>query len=99
MYSHSRDGGDLLLHVLVVGHAGLAVGPVLEARLHEGDGLMGKRVATAGMLKSKTHFFQSLFTACIGINVFLSVFIHISAVYGPYVEPNKRVVQYPLRNF
>ena len=34
LYSHSQDGGDLLLHVLVVGHAGLAVGPVLEARLH-----------------------------------------------------------------
>ena len=36
-HSHSRDGGDRL-HVLVVGHAGLAVGPVLEARLHEGKG-------------------------------------------------------------
>ena len=55
---------------------------------------MGKKVATAGMLKSKlTHFFQSLFTACVGINVFFSVFIHISVVYGLYVEPNKRVVQ------
>ena len=62
--------------------------------------LMGKKVAAAGMLKSKlTHFFQSLFRACVGINVFLSVFIHISAVYAPYVEPNKRVVQYPLGNF
>ena len=28
-----QDSGDLL-HVLVVGHAGLAVGPVLEDRLH-----------------------------------------------------------------
>ena len=49
--------------------------------------------------------------AGIGINAFLSVFIysvcrkkmffslHISVVYGPYVEPNKRVVQYPLGNF
>ena len=30
-----QDSGDLL-HVLVVGHAGLAVGPVLENRLHDG---------------------------------------------------------------
>ena len=53
--------------------------------------------------------------AGIGINAFLSVFIYsvrrkkmffslhiflqISVVYGPYVEPNKRVVQYPLGNF
>ena len=44
---------DLLLHVLVVGHAGHAVGPVLEARLHEGDGIMGKKVAAAGTLESE----------------------------------------------
>ena len=53
--------------------------------------------------------------AGIGINAFPSVYIysvrrkkmffslhiilHISVVYGPYVEPNKRVVQYPLGNF
>ena len=44
--------------------------------------LMGKKVAATGMLESElTHFFQSLFTACVGINVFLSVFIHISVVY------------------
>ena len=62
--------------------------------------LMGKKVAAAGMLESElTHFFQSLFTACVAINVFLSVFIHISVVHGPYVEPNRRVVQYPLGNF
>ena len=98
-YSHSRDGGALL-HVLAVGHAGLAVGPVLEARLYDGDGLMGKKVAAAGMLESElTHFFQFLFSACVGIKVFLWVFIHISVVYGPYVEPNKRLLQYPLGNF
>ena len=49
---HAQDGGDRL-HVLVVGHAGLAVSPVLEARLHDGDGLMGKKVAASGMLESE----------------------------------------------
>ena len=49
-----QDGGDRL-HVLVVGHAGLAVGPVLEVRLHDGEGLKGKKVAAAGsgMLESE----------------------------------------------
>ena len=56
---HAQDGGDLL-HVLAVGHADLAVGPVLEDRLLDGDGLMGKKVAAAGMLESElTHFFHS----------------------------------------
>ena len=32
---------------------------------------------------------SSLRDACHGINRFLSVFIHISLVYGPYVKPNK----------
>ena len=50
--THSRDGDDRL-HVLVVGHAGLAVGPVLEDQLHDGDGLMGKKVAAAGILGSE----------------------------------------------
>ena len=55
----------------MVGHAGLAVGPVLEARLHDGAyGEEGGRRGDAG----------------IGIKAFLSV-------YGPNVEPNKRVVQ------
>ena len=30
-----------------------AVGPVLEDRLHDGDGLMGKKVAAAGRLESE----------------------------------------------
>ena len=59
--------------------------------------LMGKKVAAAGMLESG-HLFQSLFTACDGINVLPSDFIHISVVYDPYVEPNKRLVQYMLGN-
>ena len=52
--SRSRDGGALL-HVPVVGHAGLAVGPVLEVRLHDGEGPKGKKVAAAGsgMLESE----------------------------------------------
>ena len=37
---HAEDDGHLL-HVLAVGHAGLAA--VLEARLHDGEGLMGRR--------------------------------------------------------
>ena len=57
--SRSRDGGALL-HVPVVGHAGLAVGPVLENRLYDGaHGEEGGRRGNAG----------------IGINAFLSVFI------------------------
>ena len=45
----------------MVGHAGLAVGPVLEARLHDGAyGEEGGRRGDAG----------------IGIKAFLSVFIH-----------------------
>ena len=35
IHSHSRDGDDCL-HVLEVGHAGLAVGPELEDLLHDG---------------------------------------------------------------
>ena len=46
---------------MVVGHAGLAVGPVLDDRLHNGaHGEEGGRRGNAG----------------IGINAFLSVFIH-----------------------
>ena len=38
------------LHVLVVGHAGLAVGPVLENRLHDGaHGEEGGRGGDAGI--------------------------------------------------
>ena len=50
--SHAQDGLHLR-HILVVGHAGLAVGLVLEDRLHNGDGLMGKKVAAAGRLESE----------------------------------------------
>ena len=57
---HAQDSGDLL-HVLAVGHAGPAVGPVYEDRLHDGaHGKEGGRHGNAG----------------IGINTFLSVFIH-----------------------
>ena len=41
-----QDGGDRL-HVLVIGHAGLAVGPVLENRLH--DGAHGKEGGRRGV--------------------------------------------------
>ena len=68
-HSHSQDGGDwlhvlihgdLLLHVLV-GHAGLAVGADLVDLLHDGAHIEeGGRLGDAG----------------IGINAFLSVFIH-----------------------
>ena len=58
---HAQDGGDRL-HVLVVGHAGLAVGPVLEDRLHDGDGAHGEEGGRRG-------------NAGIGIKAFLSVFI------------------------
>ena len=37
------------LHVLVVGHAGLAVGPVLEDRLHDGDGAHGEEGGRLGL--------------------------------------------------
>ena len=52
--SRSRDDGALL-HVPVVGHASPAVGPVHDDRLHDGDGLKGKKVAAAGsgMLESE----------------------------------------------
>ena len=59
---HSQDGGDHL-HVLVVGHVGLVVGPVLEARLHDGDGAHGEEGGRLG-------------DTGIGINAFLSVYIH-----------------------
>ena len=59
-HSHSRDGDDCL-HVLVVGHAGLAVRPVLEVRFHDGaHGEEGGRRGDAG----------------IGIKAFLLVIIH-----------------------
>ena len=55
-----QDGRDLL-HVLAVGHAGLALDPVLEDRLHDGaHGEEGGRLGVDG----------------IGINAFLSVYIH-----------------------
>ena len=54
------DGGDLLLHVLVVGHAGLAVGPVHEARLH----VVVDRAALGGA-GGGMPFFRSLFIACV----------------------------------
>ena len=52
-----------MLHVLVVGHASLAVGPVLEVRLHDGahEEEGGRRV---------------VWDAGIGINAFLSVYIN-----------------------
>ena len=52
LVSHAHDGLDRL-QVVVVGHASLAVGPALEVQLHDGDGLMGKKVAAAGMLESE----------------------------------------------
>ena len=68
-HSHSQDGGDrlhvlihgdLLLHILV-GHAGPAVGADLVDLLHDGTHIEeGGRLGDAG----------------IGINAFLSVFIH-----------------------
>ena len=57
----SGQGGGDRLHILVVGHAGLAVGLVHVDRLHDdayGEG--GGRLRDAG----------------IGINAFLSVFIY-----------------------
>ena len=58
---HSPQDGDDRLLALVVEHAGLAVVPVLEARLHDGaHGEEGGRRGDAG----------------IGIKAFLSVFIH-----------------------
>ena len=57
----SGQGGGDRLHVLVVGHAALAVGPVLEDRLHDGGhGEEGGRRGDAG----------------IGMRAFLSVYIH-----------------------
>ena len=70
MYSHSRDGGDLLLQVLVVGHADLAVGADLEDPLHD-----GAHIEEGGRLGD----------ARIGMNVFLSVFIHI-------IEPSHAII-------
>ena len=58
-YSHSRDGVDRL-HVLVVGHAGLAVGPVLEleVRLHDcAHGEEGGRLGDAGRGKRLSNSF------------------------------------------
>ena len=49
LVSHAQDGGDLL-HVLAVGHAGLAVGLVLEDRLHDGaHGEEGGPLGDAGI--------------------------------------------------
>ena len=45
--SHAQDGLDLL-HVVVVGHASLAVGPTLEDRLHDGDGAHGEEDGRRG---------------------------------------------------
>ena len=43
------------LHVLVVGHAGLAVGPDLQDRLHDGaHGEDGGRLGDAGIEKKRT---------------------------------------------
>ena len=79
--------------LLVVGHAGLAVGPVLEARLHDGaHGEEGGRRGDAGI---GINAFLSVFINSVRRNkrFSLGIFLHISVVYGPYVEPNKRVVQ------
>ena len=54
--SHAHYGLDLL-HVVVVGHASLAVGPTLEDRLHDGvhgeDGVLGD--AGLGNNRITTH--------------------------------------------
>ena len=56
LVSHAQDGLDLL-HVLAVGHAGLAVGPVLEDRLHDGaHGEEGGRLGDAEMGKNFFSF-------------------------------------------
>ena len=65
LVSHAQDGLDLL-YVLVVGHASLAVGPVLEDRLHDGDGLMGKKVAAAGILELEKNAFLSVYIHSVG---------------------------------
>ena len=49
----SGQGGGDRLHVLVLGHAGLAVGPVLEARLHDGSHREEGGRAAARMLESE----------------------------------------------
>ena len=63
-----QDGGDRL-HVLVVGHAGLVVGPVLEDRLHDGDGAHGEEGGRRGEEGGRRG------DAGIGMKAFLSVFI------------------------
>ena len=61
IHSHSRDGDDCL-HVLEVGHAGLAVGPELEDLLHDGAHMEeGGRRGNAGI--GINAFPSSLFTA------------------------------------
>ena len=86
------------VHVLVVGHAGLVVGLVHVDRLHDDAyGEEGGRLRDAGI---GINAFLSVFINSVRRNkrFSLGIFLHISIVYGPYVEPNERVVQQQLGN-
>ena len=60
--------------------------PEGKATLAKWGSIIYRALLEAGDVHKKTTFFSRFF-------------LHISVVFGPYVEPNKRVVQYPLGNF